>query len=429
LVIEGPLPLRDVTVDEIDRINGLHDREVDRVAALCEVYVRPPERIILSASKVDPFEPKYINIMRDWLNEITGKSYEASVSERSDYLEEQVTSDTVRFGLYRYDDSRFVGELLQSYGGVLKALNVRSGQSVLEYGPGEGQISLNLAQMGCRVVVTDIERRYLSLIERQAAQLHTTVKTIYGQFGDAEPGTTYDRILFFEAFHHALNHHELLPKLKAQLSPGGFLVFAGEPIMGVDHYFRPVLPYAWGPRLDGLSMRAMRTYGWCELGFTREYFVELLMRNGFLLEYRPDGATERASAYLAKRADKTVNLGSAIMLESADHPNCWHNGEGEIRWSRTERAAIPLDCSSGWRTVTLGLRNYMPLRRQIIVTSGDASENLVMEAGQHAQVTLPVSSVGRLEVSCPTLRPCDVIAESTDDRDLGIAVANLLYEA
>ena len=49
--------------------------------------------------------------------------------------------------------------MMQAFGAVLKVLDVRAGQSVLEYGPGDGQISLALARMGCRVTAVDIEGR------------------------------------------------------------------------------------------------------------------------------------------------------------------------------------------------------------------------------------------------------------------------------
>lgn len=269
--------------------------------------------------------------MKEWLGEITNRpGYDPAKHELAPYLEEQVAAETVLPSMYRYGDGTMLGEMLQAIGATIKALDVRSGQSVLEYGAGDGAICLNLARMGCRVTAVDIENRYLKLIQAQALALGTSVHTINAPFGSAEPDYLYDRILFFEAFHHALAHQELLRSLRRQLAPGGFIVFAGEPILPIGSYFRPTLPYAWGPRLDGLSVRAMRSYGWCELGFTREYFVDLLMRSGFAVTYRPDPSTERGSAYVAIRTGRIVDFGGPHLLETTHIPDCWHPGEGRF---------------------------------------------------------------------------------------------------
>lgn len=421
------MTLQQIEVADIDGINAQYHNEVDRIAALSDVYVRPPPSV-LDTCNIDPFSEAYTTEMRRWLTKITGKDYDPAFSELADYLEEQVSSDVIKPGLYGFGDSGWMGEMLQSYGSVIRALDVKAGQSILEYGPGEGQIALNLARMGCRVTVTDLERRYLTLIKRQALQLQTDITTIHGPFGRAETGVTYDRILFFEAFHHSLEHHTLLLKLKTQVAAGGMILFAGEPILEEGNYYRPALPYPWGPRLDGLSMRAMKTYGWCELGFTREYFVELLMRNGFLVSFRPNAETARGAAYIARPSGRVVALGSAILIESADHPNCWHDGEGEIRWSRSKTAAIPLDSLSGWRLFTLAIHNYMPLRREITLKIGDHIEHLVLDPGAISEIRLPMGYGSRLELTCEPVRPCDVNPESADVRPLGIAVSQLRYE-
>lgn len=80
-------------------------------------------------------------------------------------------------------------------------MDVRAGDSILEYGAGDGQLALSLARMGCRVSVVDIEERYLKIIERQAAAFGVDVQLVKGVFGDDVGETRFDRILFYEAFH------------------------------------------------------------------------------------------------------------------------------------------------------------------------------------------------------------------------------------
>ena len=259
-------------IDEIDKINTSFDVEADRIRELCEVYWRPRVGLDQQAP-LDPFSSAFRQRVLDRLSEITGgRLYDPARDEKSPYLEPP-GSKAVLPSSYTTGDSTWLGEIIQAHGSVLKALAMKPGQSIIEYGPGDGEIALHLARMGCRVTVVDVEPIYLARLQQQAAALHVDVTVIEGLFGDAEPGRKYDRILFFEAFHHALDHQKLLLRLRDLLTPSGSIVLAGEPILGPHDYYRPTLPYAWGPRLDGLSLRVMRAYGWCELGYAREYLV------------------------------------------------------------------------------------------------------------------------------------------------------------
>lgn len=321
-----------------------------------------------------------------------------------------------------------MGELLQSFGAILKALGVRRGQSVLEYGSGDGQISLALARMGCRVTAVDIEQRYLNQIDAQARALDTNVVTVQGPFGTAEPDRQYDRILFFEAFHHALDHQALMQTLRSQLSPNGYIIFAGEPILTVDNYFRCTLPYPWGPRLDGLSLRAMRSQGWCELGFTQEYFVEMLMRVGFVVSYHENASTSRGSAYKAVVAAATINLGESTLVEALGMPNCWHPGEGEIRFMRAPIAGIPINAASGWRSLTIRIHNILHVPCELRLTLGNWKSIVSFGPGESRSVEVPITAVGgTLKLECPVYRPSDLSKGSLDERYLGVAVSTLSY--
>jgi hypothetical protein len=93
----------------------------------------------------------------------------------------------------------------------------------------------------------------LDIVKVEAAALRTCVATLHGQFGDGPDGAMFDAILFFEAFHHALDHLGLLARLRDRLAPNGRVIFAGEPIMEAGDYWAPTLPHAWGPRLSARS--------------------------------------------------------------------------------------------------------------------------------------------------------------------------------
>ncbi len=425
-------PRRITDLVEIEQIQSGLEHEVDRIQALSDVYVElPPEWAHLS--NMNPFSAEYLKAVTAWLETITGRvDYDPARDELASYLETPDASGVAPFvpGIYRYGNSTFLGDMMQAFGAVLKVLDVRAGQSVLEYGPGDGQISLALARMGCRVTAVDLEARYLEQIVSQATALGTSIRTLQGSFGTAEPGILYDRILFFEAFHHALTHHNLARTLLEQLAPGGRIVFAGEPILAPDNYFRCTVPYAWGPRLDGLSLRAMRHLGWCELGFTREYFVEMLMRAGFVVEFHDNASTSRGSAYVATRADALLDLGGPMLIEAAGMAGCWHPGEGTSRFMRTSVAGIPISGAGGWQSLSLDLSNNLPVVCELKMTLGDWETSIVFRPAEAHQVHIPIpAGSGVLRLEGAVHRPCDLSPTSSDDRYLGVAVSRLQYHS
>jgi SAM-dependent methyltransferase len=308
---------------------------------------------------------------------------------------------------------------------VLKALDLRRGANVLEYGAGEGQIALHLARMGCNVTVVDIERRCLEIIASEAKSLGTSVATVHGGFGDGPDGVQFEAILFFEAFHHALDHFDVLERMRDRLAPGGRIVFAGEPILEPDSYWLPTLPYPWGPRLDALSLRAMRTYGWCELGFARDYFVEALLRAGFVTRFRASADTARGSAYIAQANDGVIEMGEPVLIEATGRPGEWHAPEGAHRWTAAEEAILPLDQSTRWTAVSLRLINHLPLGKTVWAIAGSESNEVMIRPGETVELTLPLRNTPpRLVLRCELTR---LDQHAADQRSFGIAVQRVTY--
>lgn len=88
----------------------------------------------------------------------------------------------------------------------------------------------------------------------------------------------YDAIIFFESFHHLPNHlDDLAQIIQKHLEFNGQIILAAEPIIREKC---DAIPYAWGPRLDGESIRAMRKWGWLELGFQESYIEQMFSRLG-----------------------------------------------------------------------------------------------------------------------------------------------------
>ncbi|MGJ7501082.1 class I SAM-dependent methyltransferase [Variovorax sp. ZT5P49] len=411
--------------EEIDRLPD----EMSRIDRLCDVYLSadgvPPAML-----QSDPFGEQHLEACRKFLASLSGGTgYDAAKNERSDFLD-GFTEGHYTPSIYRYNDSRMVGDSLSAAGAIITAMDVRAGDAVLEYGAGDGQISLALARMGCDVSVIDIDERYLRIIDRQAAAMGIKVNTVKGLFGDGVPGKKFDRVLFYEAFHHSLDHAATLLRLRDVLKPGGRLLLAGEPIIAKDNYWRNIVPFAWGPRLDGLSLRAIRAYGWCELGFQREYLIEKMMRTGWLVQFRKCPATDRGDVYTCTRAPELINIGDPLILvESTRDDDGWHDGEGATRWTRG-RASIGLDQTQGAFAIELKLHNFLPLTRPVTVTAGDFSDAFELAPGEAREVTLPMQrSAAVLTIDCEPMALSQAIPGHHEDRVVGVSVSTLRYRS
>ena len=138
---------------------------------------------------------------------------------------------------------------------------------LIEFGPGWGNLTGDLLATGFAVTAVEVEPRFCELLRRRypdRARM-SIVEADMLSFSTAEPAHA---AVFFESFHHCADHLAMLENLHRMVLPGGFVLFAGEPVQD--------LAYPWGPRLDGISLWSMRTYGWLELGFDRKYFRRAL---------------------------------------------------------------------------------------------------------------------------------------------------------
>ncbi|MGN6589948.1 MAG: class I SAM-dependent methyltransferase [Sphingomicrobium sp.] len=271
------------------------ETEAERIEKLCELALRPAE---LGLDQLDPFSPEYRELVLQMYQEVSGRPlYSPREHELSPYLDE--VPDT-RPNYYSAGTTKFAGQILLAMGGILELLDLKPGQKMLEYGSGEGGIALEAAKCGVDVTVVDIEPKYLGLIERRAKLADVPIRTIEGEFGH-ETGEQFDVVLFYEAFHHCLDHLEVARRIRGMLKPDGRLILAGEPVIGPhNEQWRTSVPYPWGLRMDGLSFRAIQTFGWLELGYDHDYLLEMLDRAGYDVEFKSSPATARADCYIAR---------------------------------------------------------------------------------------------------------------------------------
>jgi len=186
-----------------------------------------------------------------------------------------------------------IGEDIEARAQVLRCLGAAGlglipPAHLVEYGPGWGNLTADLVMTGYRVTAVEVDPNFCALLTSRAET--APLREASGAGGGRllrivnegmltfRPDAPVDAAVFYECFHHCADHVAMLEGLHDVVRPGGPVIFAGEPIGD--------MPYPWGPRLDGLSLWSMRTYGWLELGFRSRYFTEALSRTGWTAERR-----------------------------------------------------------------------------------------------------------------------------------------------
>lgn len=195
---------------------------------------------------------------------------------------------------YSTGSAVMVAEHLYAIGFLFRLMQLKPGMSVLEFGPGSGGTTCEMARFGVHVTAVDINPHHLALIARRCQGLKGTLRCIPADMLDFRTTDRFDRILFFQSFHHNADPPRMLDRLEHWLAPQGRVVFAGEPIL--DGF-----PIPWGLRTDGLSLYCIRKFGWLELGFRTSYFRAALARRGWSLSYHPCLDVPRIQAYVARR--------------------------------------------------------------------------------------------------------------------------------
>ena len=122
--------------------------------------------------------------------------------------------------------------LLMNLAVLLQALRLTPGMRVLEFGAGSGWLSRFLTQMGCRVVVLDVSATALQMARdlygRQpviGSQPPPEFLLFDGRRIDRPDGSV-DRIVCFDAFHHAPNPRAMIAEFGRLLVSGGIAAFA-----------------------------------------------------------------------------------------------------------------------------------------------------------------------------------------------------------
>lgn len=287
-IVIGSLAELDAHLAPIDRPDTPDD-ELRR--ELARLHLDLPEAVRLR--RLDPFSTPYRDAVLALLEGIRGGAY----AQEHEGLDIEVEHE-LRWG-FPYGTQSFatVGGYLIAYGHLIRAMELPPGARILKVGCGTGSLSQYLARMGYRLTCVDLNASNLELIRRATAGLAVPASVVRADMNELSPAQLQDAVVFFESLHHCLDHAALLERVKGWLAPGGRLVLGAEPIVSGQP---PVVPYPWGPRLDGESLRAIRRFGWMELGFDEAYLFELLGRTGYTWERRRSPESHWADVIVAR---------------------------------------------------------------------------------------------------------------------------------
>ena len=250
----------------------------------------------------DPFDPAYAAAQMRIYERVAGRRYELG-NEASVIDPEQAVR---RPFPYATGSCLTTGNHLGAIGFLLRMMRLAPGARVLEFGPGWGNTTIALAQLGFDVTAVDIEPRFCAAIRGRAASLGVPVRVINADFFWMETaGEQFDAVVFFECFHHCSDHMRLLNALHGTVKDGGHAYFGCEPI--IEDY-----PVPWGVRMDGESLWAIRKFGWLELGFSGSYFRQALRRTGWSGRRHASADLGWVSVWDAwKRSDTSLTITAA----------------------------------------------------------------------------------------------------------------------
>jgi 2-polyprenyl-3-methyl-5-hydroxy-6-metoxy-1,4-benzoquinol methylase len=411
----------DVELACVEEAAKVSDDAMRAELASFEFMPKTLERILDHFLPLDPYSESYRIRQFELYSKISGNSsYDPVQNERSEFN----VSDALR-NPYPFctKSPQTVGDQLIAIGFIIKTLNLIPPARILEFGPGWGNLTIELARMGYSVTAVDIEPRFIDLIQRRAAQLDLPLRAICGSFGKI-PGEQdlFDAILFFECFHHCGDHLGLLRDIKPLLSDQGFLLFAAEPIT-------ESFPLPWGVRMDGMSVWSIRKFKWLELGFKESYFVRTLLKLGWDVQKINYNNSLLNTIFLAKKNLGVINISTHLM--PCDESSTWAPAETDpsigVRFT-SGNSKITLDEDPQWVSCDIEMTNFAPFHMAVTLLCGTSKKTQDLSPNSNYVVSLALpKSIRLLKIKCKSWSPKD-LAINDDTRTLGIAIRRIIYK-
>jgi SAM-dependent methyltransferase len=375
----------------------------------------------------DPFSEDYkIWVLRCWAA-ICGKPKYSNELEKDPNV--QPTTDQLK-NMFPFStmDPFFIGQYWIGVYLILQQLVGLPSNEVVEYGIGWGHTTTALLKAGFDVTAIDIEKKWLQLIELRERMDPSKgkLRCFHGEFGkfpDSE--TKYAAAIFYECFHHSLDHDSVISSIAERLLDEGIIVFAAETIYSD-------FPIPWGVRQDGHSVWAIRNFGWMELGFSEDYFILLLRRHGLTLrkahckEAGPSGLL-----YVAQKNASGVAMGRTILhsRESGFYPP---EASPDIHTRFTSGNATLYMSDGHASLLSIELKNWLPCEIKCSITHDNvevwqktiAANDVVIASFKITRI----DSLPYVRIVSDAFVPKD-LGINDDQRLLGIAIGRVSFRA
>jgi SAM-dependent methyltransferase len=259
-------------------------------------------KIRTDAVPKDPFSPEFHDFQMALYSVLSGRAGYDIAHEKTIFSQEEI--QRCQFPYFTGSAST-VGDQLLAIGYIIKNTHLPPHSTVIEFGPGWGNLTLALARMNHFVTCVEVEKKFIDLIASQSRDLKNQIRFFHQDMltFSENPDKKYDAVFFHESFHHCRDPITLIKNVSDIVTDDGIICFASEPIMSfpLKILSNPVLPYPWGVRLDGISVWSMRRFGWMELGFERTFFMKMLSDAGFRSEYISSDVSPLTSLIISRK--------------------------------------------------------------------------------------------------------------------------------
>lgn len=368
----------------------------------------------------DPFSPDYRQAVLAQYRRIANvDSYDIYTNE-SAQIQAAPPLDRDQFP-FSTNDTKAAGLYLMGVGLVMREMSVPAGSYVIEYGAGWGHLATMLAQTGYDVTCIDAEAAFVDLINARGAQRELQLKAYRGYFGSRPDGDRpVDAVVFMEAFHHSLDHLEVVQNIHRMLRPGGELILAAEPVY-------PWQRFAWGVRGDGHSVWAVRKFKWMELGFETQYFIKMLTRCGFsVTRTHLEALGPFGLIYKGRKWDTPASIVPSLLTDE-DAATWLQSPDEKVFKVSTGNSQLTIADLAGYNEVSLALRNLLPMQMRAVVTLGAVAKPIDIAPNSEVIVSLPIRrGCGPLRIMSNSGCPKS-LGVNDDERHLGVALREISY--
>jgi 2-polyprenyl-3-methyl-5-hydroxy-6-metoxy-1,4-benzoquinol methylase len=375
-------------------------------------------RIEYSYDCTDPYSPEYKQEVLSLYRRLTAESY----TPMNELTSTKQTADQFDVGYpWVTQNLEVISQEMAKVVQAMRALHScqLAGGKLIEFGAGWGNLAIPLAKSGQKMTVVDIDDGFLRRITKIAAKDGLEIKCMKGDFLKVAKSITekYDAVIFQSSFHHCLDFSSILDVIRDRLlSDTGSIFFFSEPI-------HKDFSFPWGLRYDGESLWAIMCNKWLELGFDQDFFLDLMLRKGFLVSKVEAIPGLVGEGWIASRGSSGIPFENLIL--PSFHSDSFHSSdtsEGHGRFCREESFLPGLE-KSAYSSYECVFQNFSLRDINIFFSSFEKDINAKIPAGKERTVRLS-GQCKNVSIRSETYVPNDMYGNG-DTRSIGVALKSI----